>query len=272
MNKLLNSPLDPSTTTTRKTAMKRPALSPKFTLAASLSLAVLLTGCFDTMEEFTLNPDGSGKVVHESTFKEMFSAHGDSNDLRDDLLGEIRTVLKESEGVQAWRDVTYKRVDHDRIFFRATAYFTNLSELKNHQQEAVCFEWRTEPGGTLVLNLRTNTSKPDKDLAPKEELVPTPKLSAEEQANKLKDDRAQYRKARLLMTEEIGSSTHKTLFHLPGKVSKSSNFQTDPSGTLKLDFDGVSFIEALDKLASNDSWALKNSDAFFRGASTKCSP
>ncbi len=29
---------------------------------------VVLTGCFDTKEEYTLNPDGSGKVVVESRF------------------------------------------------------------------------------------------------------------------------------------------------------------------------------------------------------------
>ena len=51
--------------------MKSNLVPNKLSVAACLSLAILLTGCFDTKQEYTLNPDGSGKVVHESTFQHM---------------------------------------------------------------------------------------------------------------------------------------------------------------------------------------------------------
>ena len=43
----------------------------KITLSAGLGLLLFAGGCFDTTEDFTVNPDGSGKVVHECTFQSV---------------------------------------------------------------------------------------------------------------------------------------------------------------------------------------------------------
>ena len=266
MNKLPISLFDPNTITPHHNSMKPPALSPKITLAACLSLSVLLTGCFDTKEEFTLNPDGSGKVVHESTFQDFISADSDTNDQQESLRRTIKNVLTESEGVEAWRDVTYKRLDENRIFFRATAYFKDLSKLKIYNQTELFFLWRSSADGKLLLNLRAKEDHSNEKLTPLKEPALTETLSPEEQAKELKEVRAAYRKARFMMAEDLGPNTQETLFHLPGTLSQTSNFQTPTSGALKLEFDGVNFIHALDKLASNDAWMLKNASAFFQSS------
>jgi len=242
------------------------SLPAKLRLASCLSVALLLTGCFDTKEEFTLNPDGSGKVVHESTFQDIISADSDTNDQQESLRQTIKNVLTESEGVEAWRDVTYKRLDEDRTFFRATAYFKDLSKLKIYNQTELFFLWRSSADGKLLLNLRAKEDHSNQKLTPPKEPALTETLSPEEQAKKLKEVRADYRKARFMMAEVLGPNTQETLFHLPGTVSQTSNFQTESSGALKLEFDGVNFIHALDKLASNDAWMLKNASAFFQSS------
>ena len=97
----------------------------KITLSAGLGLLLVTSGCFDTTEDFTINPDGSGKVVHECTFQPVNLNLG-NNDNQDPgvvLTNAIREVLENSKGVEAWRDVSFKTLDDGRTYFKGTAYF-----------------------------------------------------------------------------------------------------------------------------------------------------
>lgn len=62
------------------------------TIAVSLGAVLLLTGCFETKDEFTLNPDGSGKVIHECSFQQI-NLGGDSEATEDSLKEAIGKVL-----------------------------------------------------------------------------------------------------------------------------------------------------------------------------------
>ena len=42
-------------------------------------IALLLSSCYETKQEFTLNPDGSGKVTHECSFQEVKMNNEDDN-------------------------------------------------------------------------------------------------------------------------------------------------------------------------------------------------
>src|SRR5438445_786747 len=135
--------------------MKKIPLPKILTAAACLSAALLLSGCFETKEEFTLNPDGSGKVVHESSFQNM-NLSGDNEATEESLKEAIAKVIEGAKGVDAWRDVSYKRLDDGRLYFKGTAYFKKLSDLNIPNQTQLQFDWKTGAGGDGVLTLCTN--------------------------------------------------------------------------------------------------------------------
>jgi hypothetical protein len=235
----------------------------KLRVVSALSLAFLLTGCFDTKQEFTINPDGSGKVVHESTFQHFnLTIGGAAATDPQEILGDaIRDVLKNSKGVDAWRDVTFKQVDAQRIYFRGTAYFKDLSKLDIPNQTMLDFAWQTAPDGKMILTLRTNKGDGG-EMAPKPQPAPAVKLSPEEQAKKLKEARDSYQQTKPMLAAMLGPAKQDVLFHLPGKVSQSTNFESQPAGALKINFSGAKLIEALDKLQSDDTWMRNNGAAF----------
>ena len=239
--------------------MKPNPLPNKLSVAAALFLAVLLTGCFDTKQEYTINPDGSGKVVHECTFQHMsLNMGGADTDPQEALRDAIRDVLKNAKGVDAWRDVTFKQMDNQRMYFRGTAYFKDLSKLEIPNQAMLDFAWQSAPGGKMILSLRTNKESDEDGLAVKPQPAPAAKLTPEEQAKKLADARASYQQSKPMLAAILGSAKQESLFHLPGKVSASTNFEAQPAGALKIAFSGAKFLEMMDKLQSDDAWMLKN--------------
>ena len=129
--------------------MKNISLPRFLTVTASVCALMLLTGCFETKDEFTINPDGSGKVVHESSFQQVNL--GNQEEATEDSLKEaIGKVITESKGIEAWRDVSFKRLDDGRLFFKGTAYFTNLNTLDIPNQTMLEFDWQKSDGGAVL--------------------------------------------------------------------------------------------------------------------------
>src|SRR5690349_19963073 len=64
-------PLSPAAEIPLSTTMKKVPCFRILPLAGCLGVLALLAGCFENRQEFTLNPDGSGKVVHESKLQTM---------------------------------------------------------------------------------------------------------------------------------------------------------------------------------------------------------
>ena len=78
-----------------------------------------MSGCIESRDMFTLNPDGSGKVVHVATAPNLdLGFGGDAQAPSDpDMAGRkvVREMLKASKGVDAWRDVGYEMLDDGRV-------------------------------------------------------------------------------------------------------------------------------------------------------------
>ena len=241
------------------TRVKTTRLARFLSITASLCAFTLLTGCFETKDEFTVNPDGSGKVTHECSFQQV-NLGGDSEATEDSLKEAIGKVITEAKGVEAWRDVSYKRLDDGRLFFKGTAYFTNLNTLDMPNQTMLEFDWK-KSGGGAVLTLRTNKSEKKEGLQVKKEAVDWSKLTPDERMKKLKEERAKFQQAKAMMSAFMGSMKHEAIFHLPGKVGESANFTKDASGALRLQFEGAKLLAAMEKLVNDDAWAAKNVDS-----------
>lgn len=213
----------------------------------------LLAGCFETKQEFTLNPDGSGKVVHESRFQTM-DLSGNKQGSEKQMKAAVGELIGKARGVDAWRDVSYELLDDGRIAFKGTAYFRNLSALDIPNQTMLEFDWATGDDHTGTLTLRAkDKSAGEKPAAPSEE-----NISAEEAAQKLRQSRAQYQQMKPMMAMIMGAMKHEVVFHLPGRPGKSSAFRKESAGALSLAFDGNKMIEAMEKLINDDAWMARN--------------
>ena len=242
------------------------SIAKKITLSAGLGLLLLTGGCFDTKEDFTLNPDGSGKVVHECTFQAMnFNAGNENEDPGKALTNAVRQVLEQAHGVEAWRDVTFKTLDDGRIYFRGTAYFKDLSKLDIPNQTMLKFDWKKSADGGDLLTLRTNeeTQAGGVKMTLKKPAKSAKILTPEEQAKKIKLERGQFQQAMPMLSGIMGNMKHAVMFHLPGKVVSSANFTNDAAGNLAITFDGAKMLAVMQKLVNDDAWCQSHGGTGF---------
>lgn len=241
------------------TRVKTTVLARLFTAVVCLGALPLLTGCFETKDEFTLNPDGSGKVMHECSFQQI-NLGGDNEATEESLKEAVGKILTEAKGVEAWRDLSYKRLDDGRLYFKGTAYFTNLNTLDIPNQTMLEFAWQKTAGGA-VLTLRTNKSDQAEGISADAKPVDLAKLAPAERTQKLKEERAKFQQAKAMMNAFMGSMKHEAVFRLPGSVTESSNFSREPGGTVRVEFSGAKLMSAMESLINNDDWAAQNLQA-----------
>jgi len=228
------------------------AIRRSITGLAALSFAFLLSACYETKQEFTLNPDGSGKVLHECSFQNVNLGNKENDTSEEALQAAIAKIIKDSKGVDAWTDVSFKRLEDDRMWFRGTAYFKKIADLEIPNQSMLQFAWNQQGSGKadLTLNLKkSDNPKPKPDIA---------KLTPEDRAKKIKDERAKFKQSKPMFAAMLGSLKQTVSFKLPGKVESHSNLKLNTSGTLDLTFEGSKMIDALEKLMANDAWLEKN--------------
>lgn len=221
------------------------------TSGLNLAFALLLSSCYETKQDFMINPDGSGKVRHECTFQSV-SLNNENDTSVEALQAAIAKIVTDSKGVDAWTDVSFKRLDDGRIWFLGTAYFKKLEELEIPNQSMLQFAWKNQGGGKAELTLDLKKSKNPK---PKPDAA---KLTPEERAKKNKDERAKFQQSKPMVTAMLGTLKQDVSFKLPGKVETRSNFKPTPSGTLGLSFEGAKMIDALEKLMADDAWLEKH--------------
>ncbi len=225
-----------------------------FNVLGGVAVLGLLAGCFETKQEFTLNPDGSGKVVHASTFQAMDIMGGGKGDSAKQAKAAASELLTKSKGVDAWRDVSYEVLEDGRIAFKGTAYFRSLSDLDIPNQTMLEFDWARD-GGNGTLTLRAKDGPQGKKTAAK----PAPEnLTPQQAAAKIKEARAKYQQMKPMMAMIMGAMKHEVVFHLPGRAGKTAGFQKD-GGALTLAFDGAKMMAAMEALINDDTWMTRNS-------------
>ena len=215
------------------------------------ALALLLSSCYETKQEFTINPDGSGKVRHECSFQSVRLNNEDDTSV-EALQAAIAKTMTDSKGVDAWTDVSFKRLEDGRMWFRGTAYFKKLDDLNIPSQSMLELAWKNQGGGRAELGLgykKSEKSKPKQD---------TSKLTAGQRADIIRSERAKFQQARPMLSAVLGTVKQTVSITLPGKVESRSNFKSNPTGALGLTFEGTKLIEALEKLVADDAWLEKN--------------
>lgn len=204
---------------------------------------LLFTGCFETEQEFTLNPDGSGKLVHETTVP-LLNQLGDQ--LPETLLAaEARKLILESVGVDAWREVTWRLTDNGRAHLRGTAYFTNLSRLEIAGHHLLKFDWKVE-GATATITRRRSDLEKGGDTKPAS-------TDPAETAKELQAARVRMQTELPLLKGMLDGMRHRARFHLPGQVLAASNFKLSPDGVASIELTGTNLIRMYERMLSNES-------------------
>ncbi len=218
-------------------------------LLVSLAAAALAAGCLETEQDFTLNPDGTGKVTYMVvTIPSKIGAAARPEPPAAAVKRSVVEVLRESRGVEVWRDVQYAKLQDGRVWFKGTAYFRSLSGLKLHLMKASMARWREDRrrgGMALEVPLRG----PDSPIRRS-----PPKLSDAQVAEAVKDQRAKYEQAKELLGDVMQDLQIRLIFRLPSKVVETQNLKEHPDGSLRLTFTGARMLQGRDRLVASDSF------------------
>lgn len=214
--------------------------------------ALLMSGCYETKQEYVLNPDGSGKVTLRASFMPL--SLNDESDPQQKLKDAVNNILEKSDGVDAWSDVSYKLLDDGRAYFKGTAYFRKLANLKFHNLGNTKISWHKSSKDSMTLTFNPGEkSKKDKSdkAAPK-------KLSNKEIKQQIIKERAKYKQQiRPMLTMILGSMKEEILFKLPGTIRTKTNLKNTKDGRIRFLFDGAKMLEAVDKIIADDEFLTK---------------
>jgi hypothetical protein len=214
------------------------------TRIAMASLAVALAGCVETKDEFTLNPDGSGKVKHEAIFQPINLNRGaEKPSPEEEAKAAARKELEKAEGVEAWRDVSFERGRDGRVLFAGTAYFRNLAKLRFYNNGFKAATYRPSwTNGTLELETEHKQA----------EEKPVPRSDAEVDAA-VAETRAQFQQMKPMMAGLMGSMKTDMSFRLPGTLMEVSNLKREADGRLRIQFTGAQLLAASEKVMGDDA-------------------
>ncbi len=216
--------------------------------------ALVMAGCLETNDHFILNPDGSGKLIHEAKFVNVeMNMGGAKKSEQEKAKAAAQKLISESVGVDAWQEVTYSLDPDGRVAFQGIAYFPDITKLQlkhgGAKLELFTPVYRIE-GGKGVLELKwsdkedsdSNTNTDSADGTPKE-------------ANELTAERAKYQQMKPMMAAMFGNLKLRQKYTLPAPVESASNM-TQEGGDVVFQLDGLKVIQAMDSYISDDAWLL----------------
>lgn len=213
--------------------------------------SVALSGCMDITDVYTINPDGSGKVVHEAVLAQMnMSLDGSSSEPTEESLKKaVLEEIKKAKGIEAWRDVTYEQRGKDKFYFKGTAYFSDLNKLKFHNSGGSInvfdeVSLRLEDGQAV---LEIKSSEDDEEETGAENIT---EENVDEEIAKLQ---AEYQKTRMMAAGIFSGVKLKRTFYLPGTVTAHSNLVKTEDGGWVSDFAGAKLLEFMDVVMNDEA-------------------
>ncbi len=224
-----------------------------FSALLAVVLGVAFAGCLESDENYTLNPDGRGKVAIVATISDPASMFGADEQEKPDpkqKVGEfVRDILENSAGVETWKDISCRIVADDKIEFKGTAYFRDLNELKIHQvSSSNTFIRQENPDGTWSIVLKQDAEESPDSAAPPEN------LSEEEITARVDSLRSQYEVGRAMMGPILEGIRQRYVFTVPGTPSEYSTFTRLPKGGYEYVMSGSKVLALMDSISSSEAF------------------
>lgn len=224
----------------------------KISLLCLLIISILFFSCIESKQDYTLNPDKSGKVKIEALFQQMNISMGGEKENQDpdiQMKKAVKKIIEKSKGVSVWKNVTYKLKDDGRILFKGTAYFKDISKLKIHNISMMNVDFKKAKNKTMVLILKDE--KGEKGDRKKKK---PGKMTDKEIKKQIKKQKAGYQQMKPMLKAFLSSMKMDAAFKLPGKVKSFVNFKKTKTKALRIVFEGEKLLKILDKFAQDDKW------------------
>ncbi|MHC4871637.1 MAG: hypothetical protein ACYTFY_07320 [Planctomycetota bacterium] len=229
----------------------------KMILGLTLTALVVTSGCIQQRRKVYLNPDGSGKIEMTVTTPQMnammagMSGMGGANvpkpDPEAEALKAVTKMVKSSDGIDAWKDVSYKVLENGKMKLAGTAYFKDLNNVKIDQ------------GGAKTNSIIKYMKNSDKSVT----LTIENKKQKDKNGEGQKINKQQIAQMRMQMQMQFGMmkgmfagfKDHTTLI-LPGNIAKSNNMQAHPQkkNTARIIIDGDKMLTKLEKMMKEDAF------------------
>jgi hypothetical protein len=209
-----------------------PSILPR---AVLLLVALATSGCLDADSEWTLNPDGSGKVRQKLVFDP-----GPLKMLAPSARDFARDLIEGSEGIEVWKDISFGKRKDGKLHFSGVGYFKHASKVRL-EKDLVETVFRRE-GESIVV-----------EVSPRSPGEGLPLPGGGEDGKKL--DVPSMRALLLLARGQIAGVKAflkgRTLVRLPGKTTQSGFKETAQGLETHLLADRV--LAALDALAKDEA-------------------
>ncbi len=254
---------------------------------------VAIAGCVETKDEFTVNPDGSGKVVHELTFQpmdlgmmgemggeimgemtgetmgEMTGAMGEMTAEMGEMMGKmmgsepsdpqaqlrksVKEILSQSKGVDTWKDISYRMTDDGRTYFKGTAYFPDINNLSLHNA-GFSSDMKLHFTRDISGEITIEFKSEKQDEEGEAVKPPTPQIPEAQLNILVKQARLQFNQMKPMMQGILSTIKSETILHLPGGIKEISNFEKVDARTVRIALDGSKMLEAMDKMMQDEDW------------------
>ncbi|MHC4397257.1 MAG: tetratricopeptide repeat protein [Planctomycetota bacterium] len=226
----------------------------KFRWMLSIVACLVIAGCIEEKSEFTINPDGSGKIIYEATIQPMsLEMMGEKPDLQVQLKETVRNILTESSGVDAWKDVSCQLTDDGKIYFKGTAYFPDISNLNIHNGFSGFPMTRNEKG-EIVIDLETK----DMGSGGEKEAEAAPVEFSEAELNeRVREAKSGYNQTKMVMAGFLSSLKVESILHLPGTIKEISNFEKIDNRTVRFVLSGAKLLEVMDEIMADEDMLRK---------------
>ena len=217
-------------------------------------LIVALSGCLNIDETYTINPDGTGKVVHKSVLPLLdLNLPGQESDPERRMKALVKDELEKAEGVDAWTDVSFSRTGTDKLMFQGTAYFKDITALKFHNGGTTInlfdrLEIASQNGqGVLtVLSSGQEEEPPPADAAPD--------LSEEDVVRQIEQVHTDMDKVKMMLAGIFSEMKTTRTFLLPGPVLKAMNLEQPAEHQVRFSFSGEKLIAVMESFMGDDEW------------------
>jgi hypothetical protein len=233
-----------------------------------------IAGCIETKDEFTINPDGSGKVIHELTFVPTSFTQGfgitggqspspaDSNqppsletagggaDTQTQLKNSVKDILTKSSGVDTWADVSYKMTADGKMYFKGTAYFPDANNLNLYNAGFISYKklnFTRSQQGEIIILLKSQEQPAQTRPSPRD-------ITPEKLEEQVKQVRMQYQQAKPMLQTSLSTLKNEIIFHLPGQIKEVSNVENVNDRTARIAIDGTKLIAVIDRLIQDETW------------------
>lgn len=213
---------------------------------------ICFAGCFEEKNDYYVNPDGTGKVIHEVTslpHRIDLTNTSDTSDPQQLLKTMAQDILQNAKGIETWSNVEVCVTDEGKLYFKGTGYFSDIQTVSFSQENPKANTFLNvslSPDGHLRLAMQESDEDPSAESLEKISYTP------EQLQQNIQQQRIKYNQMKPMMVQMLESFKQQNTFHYAGKLISSANFEI-AEYSVSLTVEGRKLLAYMDTLMADDS-------------------